>query len=88
MPRPNDKPLAETHDVRACILEVFAIDGGRTLSPIELTYELQARYSKVSYHVRELFKAGVIRRAHRRQVRGTTEGFYCMVEHSAEDLSL
>ena len=42
---------ANTHPLRISILEVFSLDGGRTLSPVELSYELQAPLSNVNYHV-------------------------------------
>lgn len=67
---------ANTHPLRISILEVMALDGGRTLSPNELSYELQAPLSNVNYHVTQLFKSGLIELARERPVRGATEHFY------------
>ena len=52
------------------------MDGGRTLSPSELSQELQIPLSNTNYHVTELAKAGLIELARQRQVRGATEHFY------------
>lgn len=67
---------ATAHPLRISILEVLGIDGGRTLSPSELSQELQIPLSNTNYHVTELAKAGLIELARRRQVRGATEHFY------------
>lgn len=77
---------AETHPLRLSILELLEIDGGRTLSPKELSYELQETLGKVVYHTTELFKAGLIRLVHEREVVGVIEHFYCLPGHSAADL--
>ena len=77
---------AETHPLRISILEMLAMDGGRTLSPKELAYELQAPLTNVNYHTTSLLKAGLIRLAHERQVGGSMEHFYCLPSHSAQDL--
>jgi hypothetical protein len=58
------------------ILEVIGIDGGRTLSPKDLSLELQAPLSTVNYHVTELAKAGLLELVRERQVRGAVEHFY------------
>jgi predicted transcriptional regulator len=76
----------ETPQLRISILEVLSIDGGRTLAPNELAYELQAPLSTVNHHTTRLVKLGILRLAHERQVRGTMEHFYCPAEHTAEDL--
>ncbi len=52
------------------------MDGGRTLSPSELSQELQIPLSNTNYHVTELAKASLIELARQRQVRGATEHFY------------
>ena len=52
------------------------MDGGRTLSPSELSQELQIPLSNTNYHVTELAKAKLIELASQRQVRGATEHFY------------
>ena len=48
------------HPLRISILEVLGMDGGRTLSPNELSQELQIPLSNTNYHVTELAKAGLI----------------------------
>lgn len=72
---------ANTHPLRISVLEVLAMDGGRTLSPSDLSYELHMPLSNVNYHVTELLRSGLIDLAHQRQVRGATEHFYRMAEH-------
>lgn len=77
---------AETHELRVSILEALSIDGGRTLSPKELVYELQTPLATVNYHTTVLYRAGILRLAHERQVGGALEHFYCFAGHSAADL--
>jgi DNA-binding transcriptional ArsR family regulator len=72
---------ANTHPLRISILEVLGIDGGRTLSPKDLSLELNAPLSTVNYHVTELAKAGLIEIVAERQVRGAIEHFYRPVDH-------
>lgn len=67
---------ATAHPLRVSILEILGIDGGRTLSPSDLSRELQIPLSNTNYHVTELAKAGLIELARQRQVRGATEHFY------------
>lgn len=67
---------ANTHPLRISILEVLALDGGRVLSPSDLSHELQMPLSNVNYHVTELAKTGLVELAFKRQVRGATEHFY------------
>lgn len=95
MTRPNDSPdeidwervaRAETHPLRMSILELLAIDGGRTLSPKELSCELQEPPGTVIYHTTELRKSGLIRLVHEHEVGGTIEHFYCLPGHSGADL--
>ncbi|MBS1860993.1 MAG: helix-turn-helix transcriptional regulator [Actinobacteria bacterium] len=65
------------HWLRISILEVLGIDGGRVLSPTDLSRELRHDLSNVDYHVRQLAKAGLIVLAYRRPgQRGATENFY------------
>jgi predicted ArsR family transcriptional regulator len=71
---------ANTHPLRISVLEVLSMDGGRTLSPSDLSYELRVPLSNVNYHVTELLRSGLIELAGERQVRGATEHFYRMVE--------
>ena len=67
---------ANTHPLRISVLEVLALDGGRTMSPSDLSYELRVPLSNVNYHVVELVKSGMIELASQRPVRGATEHFY------------
>lgn len=69
---------ATAHPLRISILEILGMDGGRTLSPSELSQELQIPLSNTNYHVTELAKAGLISMVRQRQVRGATEHFYCL----------
>jgi DNA-binding transcriptional ArsR family regulator len=64
------------HPLRISILEILGMDGGRTLSPSELSQELQIPLSNTNYHVTELAKAKLIELVNQRQVRGATEHFY------------
>jgi predicted ArsR family transcriptional regulator len=74
---------ANTHPLRISVLEVLALDGGRTLSPSDLSLELRVPLSNVNYHVTELVKSDLIELARQRQVRGATEHFYRLKDHSA-----
>jgi predicted ArsR family transcriptional regulator len=67
---------ANTHPLRISILEVLAMDGGRTLSPSDLSYELRTPLSNVNYHVTELRRTGLVELTAERPVRGATEHFY------------
>jgi predicted ArsR family transcriptional regulator len=67
---------AFVHPLRISILEVLTIDVGRTLSPSELSQELQEPKSKTAFHVNELAKAGLLVLVRERPVRGATEHFY------------
>jgi DNA-binding transcriptional ArsR family regulator len=67
---------ATAHPLRVSILEILGIDGGRVLSPSDLSRELQIPLSNTNYHVTELAKSGLIELARERQVRGATEHFY------------
>jgi len=77
---------AETHPLRISILEVFLMDGWRTLSPLELAFELQEKLGIINYHVRELHKAGILRLTKEHQVRGAMEHFYRLADHRADGL--
>jgi predicted ArsR family transcriptional regulator len=74
--------LANTHPLRVSILEVLNLDGGRTLSPKDLSLELQAPLSTVNYHVTELRRSNLVKVVDERQVRGAIEHFYRIVESS------
>jgi DNA-binding transcriptional ArsR family regulator len=67
---------ATAHPLRVSILEILGIDGGRVLSPSDLSRELQIPLSNTNYHVTELAKSGLIQLVRERQVRGATEHFY------------
>lgn len=61
------------HPVRSLCLTRLA---ERTASPAELSAELGENLGNVSYHVRKLYKAGVIEIVEERPVRGAMEHFY------------
>jgi hypothetical protein len=67
---------ANTHPLRISILEVLSMDGGRTLSPSDLSYELRAPLSNINYHTTELYRSGLLRLVETQPVRGATEHFY------------
>jgi DNA-binding transcriptional ArsR family regulator len=67
---------ATAHPLRISILEILGIDGGRVLSPSDLSRELQIPLSNTNYHVTELAKSDLIELVRERQVRGATEHFY------------
>lgn len=71
---------ATAHPLRVSILEILGIDGGRVLSPNDLSQELQIPLSNTNYHVTELAKSGLIVLVHQRAVRGATEHFYTLPE--------
>jgi len=71
---------ANTHPLRVSILEVLSIDGGRTLSPKDLSLELQAPLSTVNYHVTELRRSNLVEVVDEKQVRGAIEHFYRVVD--------
>jgi len=71
---------ANTHPLRVSILEVLGIDGGRVLSPKDLSLELRAPLSTVNYHVTELRNSGLVEVVDERQVRGAIEHFYRAVD--------
>src|SRR6188768_170896 len=51
---------ATAHPLRVSVLEILGIDGGRVLSPSDLSRELQIPLSNTNYHVTELAKSGLI----------------------------
>jgi DNA-binding transcriptional ArsR family regulator len=67
---------ATAHPLRVSILEILGLDGGRVLSPSDLSRELQIPLSNTNYHVTELAKSSLIELVRERQVRGATEHFY------------
>jgi predicted ArsR family transcriptional regulator len=62
------------------ILEVLSIDGGRVLSPKDLSLELQAPLSTVNYHMTELRRSDLVEVIDEQQVRGAIEHFYRLVD--------
>ncbi len=78
---------ANTHPLRVSILEVLNIDEGRTLSPKDLSVELQAPLSTVNYHVTELRESDLVKVVDEQQVRGAIEHFYEAVESSSNGSS-
>jgi DNA-binding transcriptional ArsR family regulator len=75
---------ATAHPLRVSILEILGIDGGRVLSPSELSRELQIPLSNTNYHVTELAKGGLIELVRERPVRGATEHFYRLPAEDVE----
>ncbi len=73
---------ANTHPLRVSIAEVLSLDGGRVLSPKDLSLELQAPLSTVNYHVTELRNCGMLEIVDEQQVRGAIEHFYRVVDSS------
>lgn len=73
---------ANTHPLRVSILEVLSIDDGRTLSPKDLSLELQAPLSTVNYHVTELRVSGLVEIVREQQVRGAIEHFYRAIDNA------
>jgi DNA-binding transcriptional ArsR family regulator len=76
----EDLARATAHPLRVSILEILGIDGGRVLSPSDLSQELQIPLSNTNYHVTELAKAELIVLVRQRAVRGATEHFYTLPE--------
>lgn len=64
------------HHLRISILEVMGMDGGRVMSPNELSFELQVYLAKIDYHVDQLRRAGLIELVRTEPRRGATEHFY------------
>lgn len=77
------------HPLRVSILEILGLDGGRVLSPSDLSLELQIPLSNTNYHVTELAKGDLIELCGRRQVRGATEHFYRLpaARHAVAELA-
>lgn len=74
---------AETHQLRVSILELLAMDGGRTLSPTELAYELQAPPGPVNYHTAVLRKSRLIQLVREHEVGGAIEHFYRLPDQAS-----
>ncbi|MBS1861851.1 MAG: helix-turn-helix transcriptional regulator [Actinobacteria bacterium] len=80
----EDLARSFVHPLRISILEVLGLDGGRILSPNDLSQELQVSLGTVNYHVTELAKATLIVLADEKPVRGAVEHFYCLAEAPIE----
>ncbi len=80
-----------SHPVRSRCLTLLA---ERTASPAELALELDENLGNVSYHVRKLWRSGVIEIVEEKPVRGAMEHFYRAVtrpiisDQEAEELPL
>lgn len=61
------------HPLRSQCLTLLA---DRKASPAELAIELEENLGNVSYHVRKLWKAGIVELVEERPVRGAMEHFY------------
>jgi len=62
-----------SHPLRSRCLTLLA---ERTASPAELAQELDENLGNVSYHVRKLWKAGMVELVEEKPVRGAMEHFY------------
>jgi DNA-binding transcriptional ArsR family regulator len=61
------------HPLRSRCLTLLA---ERTASPVEIATELDENLGNVSYHIRKLWKSGVVEIVEERPVRGAMEHFY------------
>ena len=74
---------AMAHPLRARVLRILAERG--VMSPAELSREMGADLSNVSYHVRQLVKLKCVEEVRTRPVRGALEHFYRAVERPMVD---
>jgi DNA-binding transcriptional ArsR family regulator len=76
-PLPPDHVIAKalSHPLRIRILA--ELDGGEA-SPVELARTLDADVALVSFHMRRLVDAGLVRPTRTRQVRGAVGRFYAL----------
>jgi len=65
------------HPLRSECLTLLA---ERTASPVEIANELDENLGNVSYHIRKLWKAGVVEIVEEKPVRGAMEHFYRAVK--------
>ena len=89
-PRPDRREVARTnritamsHPLRARILRVLF--EREVMSPAELSRQLHAKLSDVSYHVRAMVKLGCAEEVGTRPVRGALEHFYRAIERPLID---
>lgn len=71
----NDLFTAIGHPLRRRILRTM-LDGGREISPRQLSAGLNEPLSALSYHVRVLAECDAIKLVRTAQVRGSTQHFY------------
>jgi DNA-binding MarR family transcriptional regulator len=64
------------HPTQVAILEALDADNGRTLSPKELSRELDQPLDKVGHHVRRLVKDELLELVRTKPVGGSLEHFY------------
>jgi len=64
------------HEQRRQILRVMA--DGKAISPKEVGKKLSQPLSHVSYHIRVLAACGAIKLVRTKEVRGSTQHFYCL----------
>lgn len=67
-----------SHPLRRRII-CFAVAVGEPVSPVSTSRGLEEELSNVTYHVKELAKAGMFELAGTRPVRGAVEHFYTPV---------
>ena len=66
----------QMHATQIAILEALDADGGRTLSPKELSGELGEQLPAVAHHVRRLAAMELLELVKTRPIRGSFEHFY------------
>lgn len=71
----GDMLLAIAHPLRRRILRRLG-EGDEPTSPIQLADDLEGPLGKIAYHVRVLWRLGVLSAAGEQQVRGAVEHFY------------
>ena len=71
---------ATAHPLRVSILEILGMDGGRTLSPSELSQSCRSPSATPTTTSPSWPKPSLIELARQRQVRGATEHFYRIPE--------
>jgi DNA-binding MarR family transcriptional regulator len=67
------------HSMQIATLEAFDADGGRTLSPKDLSDELDEPLSTVAHHVRRLVGMELLKLVRTKPGRGSIEHFYRLV---------
>lgn len=67
-------------------VQIVAAFGADRKSPKDIANEIDQPLGTVAYHVRELQRFGVLRRAGRQQVRGATQHFYVLTAAGARGI--